>query len=198
MKKELAWNLLPIMGGVALIAFNASITSSKLVILSGFILAIVGVINFATNMISYRAKASENAECDEPKKTSKFKFWLSNIACDATILLGIILAVSNSIFVPYVPVVLGLIVLICTVMMFYTLAIGVRPVMLPAWMFLFPVLTLVASVMIYFQNSPEDDARMLTITGVALCIYGLCNMIACCKLSKLAKQEEPANENADE
>jgi hypothetical protein len=82
-------------------------------------------------------------------------------------------------------------------MMFYTLAIGIRPVMLPGWLYAFPTLILIDAVYIYFQKTPDDDKLVMTLAGIAALLYGLCSIIVATHLAKIRRIDEELEESQE-
>jgi drug/metabolite transporter (DMT)-like permease len=80
-----------------------------------------------------------------------------------------------------------LVIFVGAVLMFYNLAVGIRPVMLPGWMYLFPVVLLALAVAVYDQNTPDDDAVVMTLSGTAAIVYGIGSVLTAVLVAKVGK-----------
>jgi hypothetical protein len=179
--------------GAILIAWSDRIASSKIIFLGGVLFIIAGSLNLGLNLRSKKTDATYGV--DEKKSTLKRN--LALIVSEATAVLGVVMIGFKDTFVPYIPFAFGLFALCGAIMMFYTLAIGIRPVMLPGWLYAFPTLILIDAVYIYFQKTPDDDKLVMTLAGIAALLYGLCSIIVATHLAKIRRIDEELEESQE-
>jgi MFS family permease len=172
--------------GAMMLIWRESFASGAVVKFCGILFLLAGLINWGLNLSTYAKTKHEDAEAVQLQtKGERVKHLLAFVVSDAAIVLGIVLLAFYGTFVPYIPVTFGVFALVGAIMMFYTLAIGIRPIMLPGWLYAFPVLILIASVFIYFQKTPDDDATVMAMAGYAACLYGLGSIIIATKIASI-------------
>lgn len=172
--------------GVLLLIFNAMITSSRILIVGGILFLACGILNLA---VTFLAKDNQGR-----RRMRGAGFGLAIIVSIAAIALGISILCFPQTFIDLTPLVFGTLVAMGALILFYSLAIASRPILLPGWLYIFPTLIAVGAVLIYMLHTPQDDDRMIIYTGASLCLFGVCLLIGGSSLAvhnhKERKQEE--------
>lgn len=173
-KTALLAGILVLIVGVVLIFFHRDITSSAVIITGGSLFCASGVINIA---LMYLLKNDEGQ-----RRIHGAPFGLAVAVSIAAIILGICVLCFQPTFMTLTPLLFGALVTLLTLILFYMLAIGTRPLILPGWLYIFPTLCAVGAVMIFLLYKSGDvqvvrDERMILYTGISLCLYAVCAII---------------------
>lgn len=182
--------LATLVAGVALILFNSSITSVGVVMTAGIVLILLSLANGLIT-IRMRKKTEDSRQRVVPYGTG---IVLSGVG----VVFGIVVLAMNVSFQQVIPVLFGAIVTIAALMLFYQLTWGVRPVVMPGWLYILPTLMVVLAVFTFMQHAdnPDEDRRVMIFTGVALCLYSLCVFVGMAHLSALQRKAAKV-ENAE-
>jgi MFS family permease len=194
-------NKTTILLGIIMVLFGAMVVvcrddfASREVVMIGGILVILAsfISEFSPRVAKKLKKTAETADADAvdavATKTTKerAKGVLRTVVDSAAGLFGVVMLCMIDTFVPYIPVTFGLVIFVGAVLMFYNLAVGIRPVMLPGWMYLFPVVLLALAVAVYDQNTPDDDAVVMTLSGTAAIVYGIGSVLTAVLVAKVGK-----------
>ena len=146
--------------GALLIICNAAITKTGVIVTGGILFVGVGLIN----LIFFGAgKGSAHGAARV----------LTLIANAAAIVLGLCMIVFRDVFSGLIPFIFGLFIAICAIWQFFTLAISVRPVQLPGWLYLFPVAILGGAVYIFLTDNTTSEHVIMLATGIAIATFGV-------------------------
>ena len=173
-----------------LIIFNKAVTTERIVDIGGVIFVGAGLVNLLFFNNGTGASRAMTSICNA-----------------AAIIFGVCMLVFRSTFEPLIPFAFGLLIAICAVWQFYALAIGIRPRMLPAWLYIFPLLLAAPAIYIFLSDNVSDN-HISIITGVALAVFGVAAIIEGCMLlaipsdekteEKKEKKEEKKEEKKDD
>lgn len=152
--------------GILLLIFSARIASADVIITGGILFIVAAVLDI---VVSLGEKDKEGK-----RKAGSFLITFNWIVSIAAIILGVCMIFIKDAFVPFVPYVFGLISLFGSLMLFYVLAIGVRPVMLSGWLYLAPAAMLVLSIFIVLRDTATDDKLIMLLTGISALIFAVC------------------------
>ena len=177
--------------GAILIISHKSITTHGVVITVGIAFALIGVFNM---LVMGKDKA--------PNGLVRVMVQIANIGAVA---LGVCLLVFASTFVPYVSLVFGVLVMLCSFWQFYLLAVGLRPLTLPAWQYLFPLVLLGGSIYILTLTVGNDITRhdmvVVLSTGISIALLGVACMVEGASLGmvrrKLSNEQSAASDAAN-
>jgi uncharacterized membrane protein len=192
-KTTIALGIVMMVLGAVAITCRHSFDSRDVVKLGGILVILASFISEFTPRVAKKVrKGNEAADADvEVASTTttgeKMKGVLRAVVDCAAALFGLVMLWMIDSFVPYIPVTFGLVVFIGSVMMFYNLAVGIRPIMLPGWMYVFPIVLLVLAVAVYEQTTPADDAVVMALTGAAACIYGIGTVLSSMLVAKVSR-----------
>jgi hypothetical protein len=190
-KTTIALGIVMMVLGAVAITCRHSFDSRDVVKLGGILVILASFISEFTPRVAKKVrKGNEAADAEVTStKTSgeKMKGVLRAVVDCAAALFGLVMLWMIDAFVPYIPVTFGLVVFIGSVMMFYNLAVGIRPIMLPGWMYAFPIVLLVLAVAVYEQTTPADDAVVMALTGASACIYGIGTVLSSVLVAKVSR-----------
>jgi drug/metabolite transporter (DMT)-like permease len=180
--------------GVMVVVCRNDFASREVVMIGGILVILASFISeFSPRVAKKLKKTAETADADAADvvatKTTKerAKGVLRIVVDSAAGLFGVVMLCMIDTFVPYIPVTFGLVIFVGAVLMFYNLAVGIRPVMLPGWMYIFPVVLLALTVAVYDQNTPDDDAVVMTLSGTAAIVYGIGSVLTAVLVAKVGK-----------
>lgn len=200
--KDSVWmGVLILAVGVALLIFNSYITSYRVVATAGGLFILSGVVY---GLMSLNMRRSKDPTRREPAAPYAIGMVLSFI----TVVFGVVVLCMNNTFQPLIPILFGLIVCIGALQLFYSLTWGVRPAVLPGWLYINPTLMAVLAVMTFMlrTDNPDDDRNVMIYTGISLCLYSLCVFVGsgclaaqhrrakkteCAEAEKAAAKKEP-------
>jgi hypothetical protein len=190
-KATLILGALLMLFGLLAIFEREAFASRQLVTLGGILFILASFVNEFLPYVLNKYKKKEVVEASKPTRARRI---LNEVIDCGAALFGLVMLCMVDTFVPYIPVTLGLLILLGCIAMFYNLAVGIRPVQLPGWLFLLPVALLVLAVAVYFQTTPQDDALMIALTGVAAFIYGSGTILTVTMVAKAGRQTAQNNE----
>lgn len=155
-----------LIAGVLLLIFSSNISSTDVVITGGILFIVAGVLDIFASL-NEKKKA-------EPGKGTSFLVIFNWIVSVSAIILGLCMIFMKENFTQFVPYVFAVLCLFGSLMLFYILAIGLRPVMLSGWLYLLPIAILVMSIFTAMSNSANDDSRIMILTGVSAILFAIC------------------------
>lgn len=174
--------------GIIFILIRTSLTARGIIIAGGIAFVVVGLMNLMSMLGSRRtirdtqerlANATDRNEVKNLQKKTRHQgpgrsgiatllTWFTSIGA---ILLGVILLLFSTSFIHWVHYVFAVVVLACALFQFYLLAYGTRPLRLPAWFFIFPVILLGASIYLFTLNGNPDEVVINLATGISLIFF---------------------------
>lgn len=158
--------------GIILLIARNSIGSDAVVTVGGVLFILAAVFNIIASDSGHRRK--KDAPEESRGMISSAMGWIASVAA---IILGICMLVFKSTFTPLVPVMFGILVAFSAFYQLYILAIGVRPVVLPAWLYFAPLILAMGAAYLFFQEGLVDDLRIVLITAVSLIVFGVSGII---------------------
>ena len=158
--------------GVALLIFNRYITSYRVVATAGGLFILSGVVYGLMSLNMRRRK-------DPTRREPAAPYAIGMVLSFISVVFGVVVLFMNTTFQPLIPILFGLIVCIGALSLFYSLTWGVRPAVLPGWLYIIPTLMAVLAVMTFMlrTDNPDDDRNVMIYTGISLCLYSLCVFI---------------------
>jgi uncharacterized membrane protein HdeD (DUF308 family) len=159
--------LLAIAAGIALIIFRNVINSATLVTAGGIFFIATGVINMGL-FIGGRDK-------DGNSRQGFLSHAFGWGASAAAMLLGLAMLIFHERFVGLVNFMFAVLIGVAALYQLFLLIFGSRPVKLPDWLFIAPVLLAGASVFLFIPVA-TDPVVMLT-TGIAFVVFGTATLI---------------------
>lgn len=153
--------------GILLLIFSSHIESADVIVTGGILFIIAAVLDIVVSL--------GEKDKDGKRKAGSFLVIFNWIVSVAAIILGLCMIFIKDAFVPFVPYVFGLISLFGSLMLFYILAIGLRPILLSGWLYLAPVAMLVLSIFIFLRDPGADDKLIMMLTGISALVFALCS-----------------------
>lgn len=158
-----------IAAGIALIFFHNSISSASLVNTGGILFIATGLINIALLLWP--------TEREDKSRRGFFSNALGWCVGAASVLLGLAMLIFQDRFMELVYFMLAVLIAISALYQFFLLSIGSRPVKLPAWLFIAPILLTGISVFLFVPSSIATDSVVMLTTGIAFIIFGIAMLI---------------------
>lgn len=166
-------SILVTLGGVALLLFRDSIASGAVVTVGGVLFILAGLFNVVAFDYS-RKRVSESGERKGTRgPVSTAMSWVSSVAA---VILGICMLVFKPTFMALVPVMFGILVAFAAFYQLYILAVGVRPVVLPAWLYIAPLLLAGAAAYLFFLKDATPDSTIVLITAISIIVFGVAGL----------------------
>ena len=159
-------------GIIMLIAHN-DIKSGGIVTTAGILFLISGIIN----TVLYLSAKNE----DGRRRNRGASRFFGTVVSIASIVLGLSMFIFNSTFIKLIPLVFAVLLLFGAIIQFYILAVGTRPVVMPKWTYVFPVIILIEAIVVFTANLSDD--RMMLVTGSGLAIFGIAGFVEAFLLS---------------
>lgn len=161
--------LLALAAGVALIVTHRTVSSGGVVVAGGVMFVLAGFIN----VIAFLSSRDENGK----SHLGSFGLAFGWLTSGAAVVLGLSMLIFQSTFVGLVPFIFGVLVVFGALFQFFVLSVGIRPVTLPAWLYVFPLVLVGLSVYVFMQQSQTDDRMIMLATGIAFTVFGVAMFI---------------------
>lgn len=161
--------LLILAAGIFLLFFCDTVTSNLIVSIGGVFFIVAGLVNLAMAFMS-----KDSADKQRQRGVAA---WLAVAVSVISVVFGVCVLMFRDTFLPLISVVIGTGVALCAVVQLYTQAIGTRPVLLPGWLYAFPIVNAVLAAIEFTLSTPADDKLMVIYAGVALCVFGICHVL---------------------
>ena len=169
-KSALLLSLLILVVGVVLIFLYSYDVFTALIIGLGIVFIIPGIIN-VFNLLT------TNEVVGEDKKTkpySRFQIICGLISGVGSVIMGICMIGWNSMFVKFLPLIFGLILVFGGCFHACAMAMAFRPVRLPIWLYLLPILLILMGLSILFIDKAKlHDAQIVLMTGIGFIIFAV-------------------------
>lgn len=151
--------------GVLMVVFNKGITSRDFIIGGGILFIAAAVLD----VLAITVLKDDSGR----RRTRGVSYGLAWFVSVASLAFGISVLAFQSTFIPLTPYVFAALVFVGALILLYALAIGMRPAVLPAWLYVPPVLMVVAGVVILVDAHAVRDFLIMIYTGVAIALFGL-------------------------
>ncbi len=161
--------LLALAAGIALIVTHRTVSSGGVVIAGGVMFVLAGFIN----VIAFLSSRDENGK----SHLGSFGLAFGWLTSGAAVVLGLSMLIFQSTFVGLVPFIFGVLVVFGALFQFFVLSVGIRPVTLPVWLYVFPLVLVGLSVYVFMQQSQTDDRMIMLATGIAFTVFGIAMFI---------------------
>lgn len=164
-------SILALAVGVALIVFRNVINSDTLVSVGGIFFIAAGVVNMAV----FLGGRDKEGKARQGVFSSTFG-WVSSAAA---VLLGLSMLVFHDKFVGLVNFMFAVLIAITALYQLFLLIFGARPVRLPQWLFIAPVLLVGAAVYLFIPSVYTTDPVVMITTGASFIVFGLAMLVEC-------------------
>lgn len=166
--------ILILLAGVVLIITYKTTSTHGITVVGGVLFIVAGLLNIFSFFGEQPGKKEREADQKAGVKSYKpsgLTVFLAWTASAATILLGLSMLVWTDTFSVWVPALFGILVCLAALYQFYLLAIGSRPVRLPSWLFVIPVLLLIAGVYLFMQKPGSNESVIMMTSGIAFVVF---------------------------
>lgn len=153
--------------GIVLILTRYTVKSDGIVLFGGSLFILAAFLNVIV-MDGAKTRSEGKRESARGMMSNTFT-WISSAAA---MILGICMLVFKETFIALVPVIFGILVAFTAFYQLYVLAIGIRPYVLPALLYLVPVALAGAAVYMFTLTPVESDHIIMLTTGIALAVFG--------------------------
>lgn len=154
--------------GIALLLTYQSVHAQDVVTVGAILFILAGIFN----VVSFDGAKRKSRE-GRGAVTTTFN-WLTSAGA---VILGLCMLIFRSTFVNLVPVMFGILIAFMAFYQLYVLAIGIRPVILPAWLYIAPLGLAALAVYLFMQHPIESDSSIMIITGIALTFFGAIGIV---------------------
>ncbi len=136
-----------------------------IVLVTGLTLVIPALINM---FLLFRHRSNER---HLPTSAMKIAGWISSVAA---IGLGALMVIAPGIFTPVLVYIFGGMMIVASVMLLYLLTVALKQYGLPGWLYIGPILVLIAGVVMVCVGQPRFTDSMVTlITGISMIVFSL-------------------------
>lgn len=158
--------LLVLAAGIILIITRASIRSEGVVTTGGILFIVAGLLDLLI---------FESDRRKDGKRPLAAAFnWITSAGA---VILGLCMLIFRPTFVELIPFMFGILVAFTALYQVYLLAYGARPVMLPGWLYIVPLLLAGGAVYLFTLKPMTDDHIIMLTSGIALTLFGAASLI---------------------
>lgn len=158
--------LLVLAAGIILIITRASVRSEGVVTAGGILFIVAGLLDLLV---------FESDRRKDGKRPLAAAFnWITSAGA---VILGLCMLIFKSTFVELIPFMFGILIAFAALYQVYLLAYGSRPVMLPGWLYIAPLLLAGAAVYLFMLKPMIDDHIIMLTSGIALALFGAVALI---------------------
>lgn len=170
--------ILILAAGLILILTYKTTKTDGIVMVGGVLFIVAGLLNIFTYLGERPSKKEideARREGREPRQRSSLSSVLAWTSSSAAVILGLSMLLFTPTFSTLVPFAFALLITFGAIYQFYLLAIGTRPLRLPAWLFIVPVLMLGAAIYVFMQKPGDDNDEQLImlISGIAFTLMSV-------------------------
>ncbi|MDE7472660.1 MAG: DUF308 domain-containing protein [Muribaculaceae bacterium] len=136
-----------------------------IVLVTGLTLIVPALINL---FLLFRRRDSDR---HRPTSSMKVAGWISSIA---SIGLGTLMVIAPGLFTPILVYIFGTMMILASLMLIFLLTGAVREAGVPGWLYVGPILVLIAGVVMVCVGQPRiTDAMVTLITGISMIVFSL-------------------------
>lgn len=155
--------------GIVLIISNRSVSSVGVVISGGIMFILAGVLN--VGVMLGRGKEGRTRY----GLVASVVGWVASVAA---LMLGLAMLVFQSVFVPLVGFMFGVLVAFGALYQYFLFAYSMRSAGLPGWFYVVPTALVGASVYLFTLNPVESDGLIMLVGGISLTVFGVFVLVA--------------------
>lgn len=170
-KTALLVSLLIFVAGIVLSIIHTLDVFTGLIIATGIVFIIPGIINIAT-----LSSAKQNDDDDEKKGKhgSRFQVICGLISGVGSVIMGISMIGWNEMFIKFLPLIFGSILVFGGCFHICAMAMGFRPIRLPLWLYILPILLIAMGLSVIFINKATLlPHHIVLMTGIGLIIFAI-------------------------
>lgn len=165
-KATILTNLCILAGGILLCYVHGRDNiPHTIVFVTGLTLIVPALINL---FLLFRRRDSDR---HRPTSSMKVAGWISSVA---SIGLGSLMVIVPGLFTPILVYIFGAMMILASLMLIFLLTGAVREAGVPGWLYVGPILVLIAGVVMVCVGQPRiTDAMVTLITGVSMIVFSL-------------------------
>lgn len=184
-KASVITNLIVLAAGIVLLLLHSRPGILHWIIfVSGMMFIIPGLINVVL-------LAGHHKDGSSPSSSQRIVGWISSIAA---VTLGIVMVIAPDMFVDILVFLFGGLMILASLSLIYILAAVLKTRGLPGWLYIGPVIVLVAGVgMVCVGPRPLNDNVVTLITGIGMIIFALSGFSILIAAGRKSPAEEPKN-----
>lgn len=152
--------------GVLILLTYKSITISGVATVSGIVFIVAALFNIAVFAGSGRRSGGT--------AVGNALGWITGAAA---FVLGAAMLIFKLRFMEIIPFIFSVLILFGVLFQVFLLVFGTRPLRLPVWLFVSPILLMAASVYVFFQTPGLDDNAIMLATGASLLLFGVTTFV---------------------
>lgn len=175
-KSALFLSLLILVVGVVLILLHNFDVFTALIIGLGIVFIIPGFITIF-NLSATKKVVSEDQKT-KTKSQSRFQIICGLISGVGSVIMGISMIGWSSMFVKFIPIIFGTILTLGGCFHLCAMAMAMRPIRVPLWLYILPIALIAMGVSIIFvDKSILLDSHIVLMTGIGLIIFSINSFI---------------------
>ena len=184
-KASVITNLIVLVAGIVLCYVHARENiPHAIVFITGITLIVPGLINLVL-LFSHR-----DDEKHRPTATMKVAGWISGIA---SVGLGALMIIAPGLFTPILVYIFGSVLALAALFMIYLLSRALKAHSLPVWLYVGPVLVLIAGIVMLCMGTPTLSDNLVTlITGISMIVFSLSWFTALIMIARARKEASKA------
>ncbi len=186
-KNLIITSLLILVVGILLLCTSKSIKAQDVVIVCSILFILAGIFNVV---------ALGNSKRKNRESHGAFSTTFNWITSAAAVILGLCMLIFQDTFIGLVSMMFGILIAFTAFYQLYVLTIGIRPAVLPAWLYISPAVLVALAIFLFMQHPVEADLKIMLTTGIALSFFGLTGIIEGTMLGNIAKKDKAAETKA--
>lgn len=180
MKTRSAWlaSILILAAGVILTIIYRLDVFTGIVIALGIIFIIPGVINLVSLPGSSKpiVKKEQTDKSQQMRRRSRFDVITGLISSTGSVILGITMIGWSDLYIKFLPIIFAILLIIGGCFHFIAMAMAIRPIKLPVWLYVMPITLLVMGFSIIYVTSLQPH-HIVLIMGAGLIIFAINTML---------------------
>lgn len=189
MRSKMMANFVILVAGVLLIVFHDRQVLSTIIVMMGIAFIIPSAVNLVLMLTRQKGKSSQT----QRGMMERAMLAYGVVASLGGIGLGVWMVVSPETLIGIVVYLFAAMMIIAGLYNVIMLSLGHRPVRFPLWMYIMPVLTVAAGVVILCTDIKSIESTVVLMTGIAVTAFAVNRFFEHYRLSAAMAQEQAAS-----
>lgn len=189
MRSKMMANFVILVAGVLLIVFHDRQVLSTIIVMMGIAFIIPSAVNLVLMLTRQKGKSSQT----QRGMMERAMLAYGVVASLGGIGLGVWMVVSPETLIGIVVYLFAAMMIIAGLYNVIMLSLGHRPVRFPLWMYIMPVLTVAAGVVILCTDVKSIESTVVLMTGIAVTAFAVNRFFEHYRLSAAMAQEQAAS-----
>ena len=186
-------SLLIFVAGIILLIIHSFDVFSALIISLGIIFIVPGIINITTISTTKR----NDGESKKAKTPSRFQAMTSLISGVGSVIFGVVMIGWSFMFIKFLPVIFGIMLILGGCFHICAMALAFKPIRLPAWLYIMPVLLIIMGLSILFINKLDLlPHHIVMMTGIGLMIFAINVWFELWFIRKINSIQKPSHDSS--